>query len=162
MKYRLSYVVAGTALLFLGAGTPAPSQTGNGQLFGTYRITEVTLLGSTGVGEPGPQLVKLSLQLHLINRSTKSIKLSNLAFHPMRPVPEGNSASLRIQPVASLLELPSMTPADITKDVVISRQEYLEYRHARLLHMQATIQNVDGTTQRRMLMLLAEPFTRVK
>ena len=158
MKYRLSYVVAGAVLLYLGSATSAPCQTkgtGNGLLAGTYRITQVT--------ERGPQQVKLSLQLHLINRSTQSIELSNLAFHPMHPVPGGqNSDSLRIQPVASWLELPSMTPADIANDVVISRQEYLEYRHARLLHLQATIQNADGAVQTQMLVLLAEPFTRVK
>jgi hypothetical protein len=153
-------------LLFLGAGTSAPNQTSNGQLSGTRHITEVTVAGTyriTEVTELGPQLVKLSLELHLTNHSTESIELSSLAFHPMHPVPAGqNSASLRVQTAGSLFELPSMTSADISKDVVVSRQEYLEYRHARLLHMQATIQNADGATQTQTLMLIGEPFTRVK
>ena len=105
MKYSLSYAVAGAALLLLSAGASAPSQT-NGQLFGTGHITEVTapeLAGTyriTEVTELGPQLVKLSLELHLTNRSTESVELSSLAFHPMHPVPAGqNSASLRMQPL---------------------------------------------------------------
>lgn len=156
MKSKLKCAIAGAALLLLGARTPVSGQTGaNAQVAGMYRIVSATDLG--------PQLAKLSLKLHLINQSADSVRLSNLVFLPARPVPaERNSAALRIQPVAPLLQLRSTAAIDLEKDVVVSRQEYLASRHARVLHFQATIQNADGTTQTQMLMLLAEPFSRAK
>lgn len=156
MKSRLNYVTAGAALLFLVAGTSARAQTANGWgVAGMYRVV--------GVTELGPQQVKLSLQLHLINQSPGGIKLTNLAFLPARPVPaEQNRASMRMQPVASSLELQSRIPVDVARDVVVSRQEYLALFHARVLHFQAMTQNAVGTTQTRTIMLLGEPFTRMK
>lgn len=155
MRYRLSGLITG-AVLLLSAGTFASSQTADdSQVAGTFRVADVKELGQ--------QQVQLSLQIRLVNQSEGNIRLSNLAFHPSRPVPNvRSSAMLRLQPMVSTIELPSMTPIEISNHVLISRQEYLEYRHVRALHFKTTVQNQDGTSQTQMLTFLPEPFTRVK
>jgi hypothetical protein len=155
VRFRVSGFIA-CAVLLVGTGVYASGQTANdSQVAGTFRIADVKELGQ--------QQVQLSLQIRMVNESAGNIRLSNFAFHPSRPVPSArNSAMLRLQPVISTIELPSMTPTEISNNVLISRQEYLEYRHVRALHFKTTVQNQDGTTQTQMLTFLPEPFTRVK
>ena len=156
MKSRFKRAIAGIAMLLLCAAKVAPSEPGiDPPVAGMYRIVGAVDLGS--------QQMKLSLQLHLVNQSAENVRLSNLAFLPARPVPAGrNSSALRIQAVSPLVQLRSAAAADLAKDVVVSKQEFIASRHARVMRFQATIVNPDGTTKTQMLMLLAEPFSRVK
>ncbi|MGD0521131.1 MAG: hypothetical protein ABSA48_07730 [Terracidiphilus sp.] len=152
MRFRVNLVVVAALFLLLNAGRSAQGQASSASVVaGTYHITGVTSIN--------PHEVKLSLQLRLANRSTSGITLTNLVFHSAHPVAgQPNSAPMRLQPIASSLDLKANTAAKLTQDVVTSRQEYLEFTHGRPLHFQATVQNADGTTRTLMLGLRDNPL----
>jgi hypothetical protein len=152
MRFSVNLVVVAALLLFLNTGKSAQGQASNDSIVaGTYHITGVTTIN--------PHEVKLSLLLRLANRSTSGITLTNLVFHSVHPVAvQANGAPLRLQPIASSLDLNANTASYVTQDVVTSRQEYLELTHRRPLHVQATVQSSDGTTRTLMLGLRDNPL----
>ena len=152
MRFRVNLVVVAALFLLLNAGRSVQGQASSDSVVaGSYHITGVTSIN--------PHEVKLSLQLRLTNRSTSGVTLTNLVFHSAHPVAvQPHTAALRLQPITSSLDLKTKTPASLTKDVVTSRQEYLELTHGRPLHVQATVQNADGTTRTLMLSLRDNPL----
>jgi hypothetical protein len=152
MRFRVNLVVVAALFLLLNTGRSAQGQASSDSVVaGMYHITGVTSVN--------PHEVKLSLQLRLTNRSTSGVTLTNLVFHSAHPVTEKpHSAPLRLQPIASSLDLKAKTGANLTQDVVTSRHEYLELTHGRPLHVQATVQSADGTTRTLMLSLRDNPL----
>jgi hypothetical protein len=139
--------------LFIVAALPAHAA-GPNVIAGRYAVVQTTESGTH---------VKLSLQFHLINRSSDSITLSNLVFIPARPIsvaPKDNSSTA--QQIASSLVLGTQTPVDLTGEIVLSKDEYLHSHHPSSLHFRATILDADGTTRTQTLVLHSDPFTAVK
>jgi hypothetical protein len=156
VKFRLRCITVSIAALFLTMGTVAYGQTAdNHPVAGRYSIVNVENVDS--------QHVKLSLHLRLLNRTSGDVELANFAFHPTFPVLISRRIpSPQLQTVASSLAMLSRSRVDLTKDVVMSKSEYLRNLHERRLLFQATIQAPDGTIQTQNVVLHADSFKGVK
>lgn len=156
MKFGLRSITSFTAAVILTLGTAALGQPAKKPLVaGMYSITNVTNINS--------QEVELSLQINLFSRTTNSINISTLSFHPRLPVLTAQRTLLpRLQLVASSLALRPGARVNLTKNVIVSRQEYLMSIHGHWLSFVVTVQEPDGTTETQTLMLRANPFMEVR
>lgn len=152
VRFRVNLVVVAALFLFLCTGWSAQGQASSDHIVtGMFHMAGVTSIN--------PHEVKLSLQVRLTNRSTSDISLANVAVRSAHPVAlSRNSAPLRLQPISSSVGLKAHTASSFNQNIVISRQEYLELTHGRPLYVQATVQNVDGTTRTLMIGLHNNPL----
>ena len=139
MRFRTNLVVVAALFLLLNTGRSAQGQISSDSVVaGSYHMTGVTSIN--------PHTVKFTLQLHLTNRSTSGITLTNLVFHSNHPVAvQANSAPFRQQPISSSLELKARGSSNVTQTIVTSRQEYLEFTHGRPLEVQVNVQGSGGS-----------------
>lgn len=156
VKFELRSITVSIAALFLAMGTAMHGQTANKHLIaGMYSIASVENIDS--------QHVKLSLHLQLFNHTSDDVELVNFVFRPAFPIVTSRRTPLpQLQTIASSLAMPSRNRVEITKDIILSRPEYLVSLHERRLLFQATVQTPDGTTQTQNVVLHASPFTGVK